>query len=237
MKNQFSQFGTVLLLGMAVLLSSCAFEDPGPIQPGERVYELSGFSRLEMGSAFNIDVQQGTEFYIKASGDIRNIDDLNVYTSDGTLRINFKPNRINRKHTTIITIIMPVLEGFDFSGASKSKVSGFVGDEVSVKISGASVCELTADYNEVVLDVSGSSRLTISGSGSNLSADVSGASELHAYDYPVSKAKLQFSGASSGRVSVHDELEASASGASSIRYKGNPSVKLDLSGGSSIKRG
>ena len=52
------------------------------------------------------------------------------------------------------------------------------------------------------------------GLGDEINAEVSGASVLTAFDYPVREAEIEVSGASSGKVTVTDELKATAAGAS-----------------------
>src|SRR5688572_8325313 len=99
----------ILKTGAAIalfsLLTSCHNEDPGPLQEVHKDYSLIDFDRLEMGSAFNIEVEQGNEFRVRVEGDRRNIDDLEVYKSGSTLIIEFEDDA-NRHHDTYINITM-----------------------------------------------------------------------------------------------------------------------------------
>ena len=223
-------------LALPLLLSSCVVEDPGPIQYTERTYPISDFDRLDMGSAFQIEVVQGSTFGVKATGDLRNIDDLDVFRSGSTLIVQYSRNA-TRRHETRIFITMPDLKEANFSGASKSLVEGFNGNnELKFTLSGASFAQLSADHSSLHLDVSGASKLVLNGEGESLWAMVTGASELAGFDYPVSEARIEASGASVGKVTVSTELEAIASGASTVRYRGNPSVSSNVSGGSSVRK-
>ena len=130
---------------------------------------------------------------------------------------------------------MPRLDGGNFSSASTSKITGFESDEdLDLYISGASVCQLNAGYREVNLSLSGASNLLMSGLGDEINSEISGASVLNAFDYPVREADMNVSGASSGKVTVTDELIAVAEGASSVIYRGSPSVTSSISGGSAV---
>ncbi len=82
-----------------------------------------------MGSAFNIEVEQGNAFSVKVKGDRRNIDDLNVYKNGNTLVVEFDDDDANRHHDTYISITMPSLKGVNFSGGSVSKIRGFESEE------------------------------------------------------------------------------------------------------------
>jgi Putative auto-transporter adhesin, head GIN domain len=231
---------TLILIGILIacltLLSSCEREDPGPIQRAEKNYSLIDFDRLEMGSAFHIEVEQANTYSIHVKGDRRNLDDLEVYKSGTTLIIRFDENA-NRSHDTYITITMPRLEGINFSGASVSTITGFESDDdLEFILSGASVSQLDAGYREVDLTISGASSLVMHGLGDELEAEVSGASILSAFDFPVRDAEIKLTGASQGKVTVTDELDVEASGASALLYRGNPSVTSNTSGNSSVNK-
>jgi len=225
-----------LLAILAVALSSCETEDPGPLQEVEKEFSIIDFDRVEMGDALHIEIEQGSTFSIETEGDRRNINDLEVYKSGSTLIIKFKDER-TRQHDTYIDITMPVLKSVNFSGASVSKIKDFESDgELDVYLSGASTLQLVAGYRAVNLVLSGASNLLMRGLGDELHAEVSGASVLSAFEFPVGTATLEFTGASVGKVTVSDELKVMGSGASSILYRGNPTVTANTTGDSSVQK-
>ena len=81
MLKQFKIHSAFLFLSALIILSSCETEDPGPLQEVEKEFSVVGFDRLEMGSAFNIRVEQSNTYGIQIRGDRRNIDDLDVFKS------------------------------------------------------------------------------------------------------------------------------------------------------------
>jgi hypothetical protein len=235
MTNPIKFLSIILTLCASIIISACQTEDPGPLQAYEKEFSLIDFDRLGMGNAFNIHVTQGNTFSIRARGDRRNIDDLNVFKSGNTLVIEFSENG-HRNHETDINITMPRLEAVNFSGASESRIVGFDnGEGLDLFLSGASICQLNADYRQVDIILSGASSLRMFGIGEEIKAGVSGASVLRAFDYPVDEAAISLSGASSGRVYVASELQAAATGASTLLYRGFPSVTSSVSGASSVR--
>jgi hypothetical protein len=217
-------------------ITSCDHEDPGPLQKAHKEFAILDFDRLEMGSAFNIEVEQSNTFRVEVRGDRRNIDDLEAFKSGNTLIIAFDDNA-NRRHDTYIHITMPTLKAVNFSGASVSKIHGFESDDdLNIYLSGASVTQLDADFREIDLVVSGASKLSLYGSGDELNGEVSGASWVKAFNYPVREAALDVSGASEAHITVTDELIITASGASSVLYRGSPSVTSNVSGASTVQK-
>ncbi|RRA97755.1 head GIN domain-containing protein [Larkinella rosea] len=220
-----------------VSLTSCDFERIGPYEEDDRSYGLTNFDRLDMGSAFNITVRAGSTYSIEARGNRRDLDDLDMYTSNGTLRAKYRNNSRNRRYDMNITITMPTLRGVDFSGASRSDVSGFQGlRELDIKLSGASRATVDLDADRTNIDLSGASDLDLEGASGLLIGDLSGASKIEAFDYPVDEAELDLSGASTARVKVAKRLNVTASGASSVRYRGTPVIKSNTSGSSTVRQ-
>lgn len=69
----------LFLLAIAgVTMTSCLEEDPGPQQSEQKSFSLVDFDRLEASEALDITVQQGNIFSITATGDSRNLNDLDI---------------------------------------------------------------------------------------------------------------------------------------------------------------
>ncbi|GAB3501802.1 head GIN domain-containing protein [Emticicia fontis] len=204
----------------------------------KRTFNVSGFDKLDMGSAFVINVTQASSYKVEVEGREQDVKDLVVKVSGGKLNIGY-PNNWggwkNRKEV-YITITMPKLTEVDFSGASKSKVTGFSSDKLDISVSGASQATFNVDAKSLLLNCSGASGLNITGDGQTLSADVSGASSIDAYSFKVTNANVDASGASGVKVNVSSKIIAGASGASTVRYKGGAnSVVANTSGAGSVK--
>ncbi|MVM34815.1 DUF2807 domain-containing protein [Spirosoma sp. HMF4905] len=232
-----TQFYGIAFLSLLLSLSGCSLkrEDVGPYQGDLQTYALANFDRLDMGSAFIITVRQGTTFSITAEGDRRNLDDLQVYTRNGTLNAQYRIAR-NRKYPTTFRITMPTLRSVDFSGASRSTITGFTNlNDLDINLSGASESQFVGQATRTTIDLSGASSLQLSGQGTWLSAELSGASILQAFGYPVGNAGVGASGASKANISVDASLVVEASGASTIRYRGTPAVAQKVSGASTVQ--
>lgn len=236
-QQKHTLFYTVGLLIVLLNLAGCSLkrEDVGPYQGDQQMYALSDFDRIDMGSAFIITVQQGTTFNVAVEGDRRNLADLQVYTRNGTLIAQYRMAR-RREYQTSFTITMPTLRGVDFSGASRSTITGFSNlNNLDITLSGASESQFTGQASRTNVKLSGASVLRLSGGGTDLSADLSGASLLQAFGYPVDNVGLEASGASNANVSVDATLVVDASGASNVRYRGKPAVSMRVSGASTVK--
>lgn len=204
-------------------------------------YALKGFDKLEMSSAFVIDVKHGNSYKVSVDAErSEDVEDLEVRVSGGTLIAKYRDGRAwkwnnNRKRVTF-TIVMPTLRQVDFSGATKSKISGFDDlEDITLKFSGAAYAEININADRVNLDCSGASKIKLNGKTSKFNFDVSGASNVDSFNLTARDVDAELSGASSVRISAVKTLNVEASGASSLRYRGQPSVRSDVSGASSVR--
>ncbi len=231
-----SNFFTFIFL---ITVFTCIFASANA-QTSDLNINLKDFDKLQIGSAFVIDVTKSAQFSIKATGDKENLDELESYVKNGELYIKYKGDswKRHRKGSVYLYITMPELQGVTFSGATKSTIEGFsVKGTFNLSLSGASESKINLKAENMDISLSGASNARVSGGNmSKMMAELSGASELYAYDCEAESTKIKTSGASSAKIAVSSSLNADATGASSIRYRGNPNVNSDASGASRISR-
>ncbi|NIJ53406.1 head GIN domain-containing protein [Dyadobacter arcticus] len=237
MKKSFQSIITLFLI-LAGLQSCVYVESEDNIPPrGEstRDFDFKNFDQLVMGNAYHVHVKSGAAFAVSATGELNDLDDLNIFVQDRKLVIRYQSSWKNRRQMDI-EITMPDLERVDFSGAVTSKIEGFENlPDIEFELSGASKCDFSGSGQELKFDISGASRLNLDGDGKFLDGELSGASQLDAFEMPVEESKLDVSGASSAKVWVSKFLEVEANGASTVRYKGGPEVKKEVTGGSTVR--
>jgi len=254
----------VVMLVAAVLLvawlaAGCYGTIRGSGDLETREFDFSDFTRVEVGTAFEVEVVQSDSFSIRITMDDNIFEYLDVSRSGETLEIRLKSGYGYVSYTSIVEITMPELRKLGFSGATSGLVSGFSSAPVlDVELSGASSLDMSnmatgdADFKlsgasnltgkitadgDARFNVSGASSVVLSGSADDLDADVSGASSLDLEDFPVGNASVGLSGASNGTVNLDGTLNADISGASHLYYIGEPIMgDIDTSGASGISR-
>jgi len=201
---------------------------------------LSGFSRVDVSDAFEVDIRQSEQYGVVVQVDSELVDDLIIEKSGDTLKIGLDPHRLTNFNgkTLKAEISMPELIDLELSGASRAYLHNLRTDSaLRIATSGASRIEGQLEVSSVRFTVSGASDVELSGSARTLTLDASGASEVDLGSFVVGDADAGVSGASEALIAVNDSLRASTSGSSSLRFKGNPKIeRMHSSGGSSIKR-
>ena len=177
--------------------------------------DYQGFTKLEISSAFEVELTQSSEYRVVVTTDDNVVDDLRVDVVGDTLRIGLRPTIGLSNVTLRAEVSMPILEGLELSGASRLDGEMETGD--------------------VRFELSGASRLILDGAGGDLRLNASGASQVDLSGFQVGDADVEVSGASQATVYVTGRLDAEASGASQVRYLGDPTLgRIDTSGASTV---
>lgn len=232
----------ILFLTVALLVG-CTLNDrliTGSGNVVTREESITGFDRVDISHAFEVEITQGDTFRVLVRVDDNLVEHLDVVKKGETLKIGMKPGPIYNfgKTTLEAEITMPELTGLDAAGASHVTITGFKSAKgLNVDVSGASTLDGEIVAGDARFDVSGASRVTLSGSGQLVVIDASGASEVDLSAFPVTDASIEASGASKVTVNASGRLDADASGASHVYYVGSPTLgEIDTSGASSVGR-
>lgn len=222
--------------------------------------DFSGFTRVNVGHAFEVEVVQSGSYRVSITADDNLFEYIQVSQEGETLKIGLKPILGYVSGTLRAEITMPALNRLDLSGATRGTVEGFSspGDfdldlsgassldmsdmaagDIKFDLSGASRVggDITAS-GDAQFDLSGASKVELAGSASDIVIEASGASGVELADFRVNNANVRLSGASQATVNLLDgRLDADLSGASKLSYIGEPTMgDISTSGGSTVSK-
>ena len=245
----------IVLVTAATLLAGCSAIDSGPTVT--KTYDFTGFTGVEAGSAFKVDIVRSENFSISVTLSEKIADRLNVTKTGDTLHIDFKEPVLNFRGRPLATITLPDLRSLDLSGATEVTAKGFKSsNNFNLEVSGASGLDMDMETGNFKADISGASkingylkaassdinvtgasRITLTGSSGDITIDISGASRASLDNFAVGNAFIQLSGAGQASMLINGNLDANLSGASRLVYSGKPTLgKLDVTGGSTLKQ-
>jgi hypothetical protein len=243
------------LMGSVLLLATSGCSGGNPFGPSvDRTYDLTGFTRVEVSSAFRYEIRQSDSYSVVVSARGPEMIGMDVRLEGAILKVARRAV-IGVIGPATVRIQMPKIEGLSVSGASRGTASGFASEAPCIiNVGGASRVDVDLQTGDLNLTVSGASRLTgkimasrlnsvvsgashadLEGSAPLARIEVSGASQWNAPQLLHKNADLNVSGASRADVSVSDSLVLEVSGASTVNYTGSPSVKQNVTGSSTVR--
>jgi hypothetical protein len=248
----------VVAAAAIVVVAAAFFSGYGPFQTTTtREEDFSDFTKIDIGSAFQVEITQSESYSIKITTDRKTMKNVQVARTGETLTIGIKPGVQVQAFTLIAEITMPELHELSFSGATQGSAKGFsstqnltlilsgasslntdiTSGEAEIKISGASNLKgkLTASGDADLL-ISGASTVELPGGAEDLDIkEGSGASIFKLEDFSVKNVNINLSGASRATIKLDGRLDANISGASNLYYIGEPTMgDITTSSGSTI---
>ena len=194
-----------------------------------------------MGGAFDVSNIHSDAHTVTIEASPSLFNHLEVTRRGETLKLGYKWHFLDWRPRTSrpkASVGLPLLRELSLHGASRGSISGFEsGEDLLLKLSGASRLSGDAGAGNVRSDVSGASRVELAGAAMTLTLEANGASRVDLADFAVQTADVQLSGASQVSLNVEGRLNATLSGASRIAYSGQPIMgDIKLSGASSLRR-
>lgn len=233
---------TIIVVAVAVICTVLALKGwPGVLIGSGNLeteqYSFSNFTRVEVSSAFEFEIEQSGSYGVNVTADDNVIEHVQVSQEGQTLKIRLVGVASLRLVTLRASVNMPQLHGLAVSGASRGTVSGFSSSEdLNITVSGASRVTGDITAGDVEFDVSGASTVQLEGSAGDMIAIVSGATTFNLEDFTVDNADVSVSGASTSTISLDGRLDANVSGASTLLYIGDPVMgTINVSGASTLR--
>lgn len=206
--------------------------------------EIGSFNAIKVSGAIEVYLSQGASHAVAVSAsEVKYRDKIKTEVVNNTLKIYFDGDKLswnmgNKKLKAYVSFTD--INSLEANGASTFKISGTItGNNLSVKLTGASDMSGNIKFSKLIADISGASDIRLSGSVDDITIDASGASDVKSYDLSANGCSVNATGASDVRITVNKEISAQATGASSVFYKGEAVVKnVRTTGASSVaKRG
>lgn len=231
-----------LLLMIAVLpLAACQSNwerSQGNIVPssgkGEtREFAASGFTAVSLGGSDDVDVKIADNFSVRAEGDPKILDLLEIRVDGNTLRIGRKDQHgtwFHSDHGARIHVTMPKLTAAAVAGSGTLTVDRAEGD-FSGSIAGSgdlSVAQLTG--GDTNLSIAGSGDLKIAGTTNSLKVGIAGAGDIDAVGLKASSANISIAGSGDVAGTVAGEANVSIIGSGDVVLKGGARCKVSAMG-------
>jgi hypothetical protein len=189
-----------------------------------RELSLSGFTGVEVRSAFKVDVFQSDSYQVLVTADDNIIDRVDAGVTGGRLTLGMSPGSY-LSATYRASVGMPGLRSLELSEATTGTVSGFrSSDGLEIRLGGASRLTGRLEAGQVRLVPGEASVVTLGGRAESLTVEGSGASEANLGDWAVGSARVILREASKATVNVAGGLDADLRAASTLNYVGNPTL-------------
>ena len=192
----------------------------------ERSFEVSDFHSIKLSGAHDVIVTTGAATSVRADGDERSLEELNVTAAAGTLSIGNRSHGLfggrRRGGPVTIHVSMPELRHASIAGSGDIQVNRVAGQSFEGSIAGSG--DISIDDMEVVsasFAIAGSGDVRAAGRATRAGVSIAGSGDGNFSDLVAEDMEIAIRG--SGDVRAH------ATGTARVSVKGSGDV--DLTGG------
>lgn len=212
-----------------------------PAIAAQRSFPATGFDKVNLAAAAAVDIHTGTGFAVRAEGDQRLLDRLDVGVRNGTLVIGWRPGTTGTLHgrnQLRIAISMPAISGATISGAGSVSVDRVQARDFAATVGGAGTLRLPALHTgHATLTVNGAGDIVAAGSAGQVEARVGGFGSVDAAALAAKAGRFTMSGTGSIKARVDGPAEVSMSGVGSVHVLGTPRCTIHKGGLGSVHCG
>jgi hypothetical protein len=188
----------------------------------EDVRIVSGFTRVELKGAMDVELRQGAREGVTIIADDNIAPLVRTTVSGKKLTIDSNASWSTRTKMRVI-VEAPKFEGLSVSGAGDVRASSLQSAELEVSIAGSgdvTLESLTVDALSV--RIAGSGDFRASGSAKAQTYSIAGSGDVRAEGLEGTNVNVRIAGSGDARVWAKMAIDATVMGSGDVRYKGKP---------------
>ena len=198
-----------------------------------RSYAASGFTGVDLRGSDDVDVRFADAFSVKAEGDPKVLDQLDIRVEGSTLKVGRKDNSGWNWHSdrgAKISVTLPRLVAASVAGSGNMTVDRGEGD-FSGSIAGSGDLRIgQLKGGAVDLSIAGSGNLTAAGTATSLNTSTAGSGDIDASGLTATSAKVSVAGSGSVRGTVNGAADVSIMGSGDVDLGGGAKCNVSAMG-------
>lgn len=234
-----------VILMSTLALAACNIDASAQEGTGEmtqRSYQLSGFDAVGSAGSQDVIVTVGGQHSVRAEGDSRVLERLDIRVEDGTLKIGAKKGtnwsellKGDRPKTRIF-VTMPAIRSAAVAGSGDMRIDKVQGERFEASIAGSGDIDVAQmQVGEAKFSIAGSGDIKAAGTAQRSSASVAGSGDIDIGGLQARTASVSIAG--SGDVSVHasETAEISIVGSGDVEVAGSARCNVSKRGSGEVR--
>lgn len=210
---------------------------------------------VDLSGPIDLTLTQGQEASLKVRGEQRSLQNIETIQDGRDLHIGTKGMLLNPRHRLQVELVLPMLEELMVRSSGDTKVSGFNGNKMELRLNGSGNVSFAGRYRtlsagvhgsgnlnlnagsgeSVELELAGSGQINASGSCKTLDAQLTGSGDLDARHLAADRVTVNLKGSGTGHVFAKQAADLTLRGSGTIRVLGNPDQRhVDRNGSGNV---
>ena len=228
-----------------LMLGACSMgearEDEG--RRASRDFQVGAFDRISLAGSSDVIVTVGGAPSVRAEGDSRLIERLEVTVENGVLRIGHKKGNWSfgwRKDHGPVTVHVtaPSLRGAAVAGSGDMKIDKVEGGDFAGEVAGSGEIQLASlRARNASFAIAGSGGVTASGAAETADFEIAGSGDVHASGLQVKRAKISIAGTGNVEAKAMETADINIMGSGDAIISGTAKCSVNKMGPGDVRCG
>jgi len=234
--------GAILIPMLA--LGACSMGEAGESksQPGSRDFQVGAFDKISLLGSPNVIVTVGGAPSVRAEGDSKRLEALEVKVENGILKIGYKKGNWSfgrREHGPVtVHVSAPSLTGAEVAGSGDMKIDKVEGGDFAGEIAGSGEIQLAAlRARNASFAIAGSGGVTANGTAETAEFDIAGSGDIRAGGLQVKRAKVSIAGSGNVETKATESANVDIMGSGDVLVTGGAKCSVNKMGSGDVRCG
>lgn len=229
-------FGAILVLG------ACASHESegGPRATSQRSFQVGQFQSVSLEGSPNVVVTVGGAPSVRAEGDSRMVERLDVRVEDGTLRIGYRRGWLDFRSGGPVTVYVttPALNGATIAGSGDMRVDRVEGEAFEAEIAGSGDMEIgQLRARRASFAIAGSGNLRAAGTADDVDVSIAGSGNVSLNQLQSRRSSVSVAGSGNISVNASDTVEGDLMGSGNVTVHGRARCSISKMGSGNVRCG
>jgi hypothetical protein len=236
---------TIMASAAVLLLAGCNANasDDSRGQKIRRDYQVGAFDKIASAGSQDVVFTTGATPSVRAEGDSKYIDKLEVAVDGGTLRIGPKEHKgfsFGFSHHGPVTVYVtgPSLTGAEVAGSGDFKVDKVTGGDFNGSIAGSGNMQVgSVQARSATFSIAGSGNVQASGRVEAAQYSIAGSGNVRAGGLEARRAKVEVAGSGNVEARAMETADISVMGSGDVVVTGTARCNIDKAGSGDARCG
>jgi hypothetical protein len=215
-------------------------EDSG--ERGARDFQVGAFDRIELAGSPDVTVVVGGAPSVRAEGDTRRLEKLEVKVENGVLHIGQKKTKFfgwsSDRPPLTIRVTTPSLRGAEVAGSGNIRVDKVTGDDFQGAIAGSGELELGHLQAKMArFAIAGSGNVRAAGQADMAEYTIAGSGDVQAQNLEARRAKVSIAGSGNVQAKAMETADVEIMGSGDVVVSGTAKCSVSKAGSGNVSCG
>jgi hypothetical protein len=226
-----------------LLLGACSVGEAGESRRGTKDFAVGAFDRISLTGSPDVIVAVGGAPSVRAEGDSKLLERLEIRVEDGVLRIGYKKGNWSlgwRKDHGPVTVHVsaPAIRGAEVAGSGDIKIDKVVADDFAGDIAGSGEIQLASlRARNASFSIAGSGGVTASGTSETAEFEIAGSGDVRAGGLQVRSAKVSIAGSGNVETRATQSADVDIMGSGDVVVSGGAKCNVSKTGSGNVRCG